>query len=323
MTRYTILFLTLLFFAACAPLTKSQVAAVNSFATASGDFSAYPSKIMTELADIRMQRGVYFANSIDNPSLHIQELDNIYGFHTGDYVLSAKVDITFQIIDKYAQSLLLLSSDKYNLNLKQQAARFGTGLDSLTRMYNAKISPKVPTGIGAGISQLIAFGGSQYIRRKQASEIKKFVPQADKLIEMMTDNLVEFLKSGNVTTLIDNENKGITANYTSFLRQARTVSNSFNGKDSTIAVSNTRSLVADDLEYIKLKTSVDNVKTLRAETLLATAELRTAHAELLAIVKQRRKLKAAIAEIQEFQQGVKQIHATLHRIEKYKAPTSK
>src|SRR5207253_610681 len=97
--------------------SKTQINAVNQFAATSKNFSEYPSKIMTELAEIRAKRGVYFANSLDNPRLHIQELDNTYNFKRDDYSISKKVDVTFKIIDKYAQSLLLLSSVRYESGL--------------------------------------------------------------------------------------------------------------------------------------------------------------------------------------------------------------
>ncbi|MEO6916344.1 MAG: hypothetical protein ABI151_12410 [Chitinophagaceae bacterium] len=319
MNRFIILCFCFVVLAGCASLTKTQVAAVKSFATASQDFSAYPGKVLTELADIRMHRGVYFANSLDSARLHIEELDSIYNFRVRDSALISKADITFKIIDKYAQSLLLLSSDKFELKLRQQSLRFGTDLDSLTTLYNTKNFPRVPTGIGAGVSQLIAFGGTQYIRSRQAREIKKFVPQADRLIEVMTANLNEFLRSGIVSELIDNESAGIRSNYLSFLRQSKTIS--MNGRDSVIQVSNTKSSIANDLEYVKLRAAIDYVKALRAETLVATAKLRIAHAKLLQIINQKRNLKTAVAEIQQFYQSVKDIHVTLKKIQKYKAPT--
>ena len=92
---YLMLLLTS-FMYGCSTLSKTQIKAVNFFATTSKNFSAYPSKIMTGLADIRVKRGVYYANSLDNPRLHIQELDSIYSFKKENYAISAKVNITFQ-----------------------------------------------------------------------------------------------------------------------------------------------------------------------------------------------------------------------------------
>jgi hypothetical protein len=306
---------------ACAPLTKTQVKAVNSFAVVTKDFSAYPSAIMSGLADIRMQRGVYFANSLETPRLHLQELDSIYSFHKGDYAIKDKVDITFKIIDKYAQSLVLLTSEKYAGNLKEQAVRFGVDLDSLTTLYNSKdFGSKIPTSIGSAVSQVIAFGGSQYIRRRQATEVKKFVPQADRLVAVMTSNLLEFLESKNIETLIETESRGISDNYLSYLRQSKTVSSAFTARDTVMVSSNTRATVADDMEYLKLRSAIDNIRLLREETAEATRDLRKAHAKLLATISERRKLKTAISEIQELYDGVRGLKKTILKIEKFKTP---
>lgn len=319
--KCTLVCFIVLLIMSCSPLTKTQVKAVNSFAVVTKDFSAYPSKIMTELADIRMKRGIYYANSVETPKLHLEELDSIYSFHKGDYAILDKFDVTFKILDKYAQSLVLLTSDKYNSNLKEQAVRFGTDLDSLTTLYNAKdFGSKVPTSIGGAVSQLIAFGGSQYIRRRQAREVKKFVPQADKLVEVMTNNLLEFLESKNIATLIDNESRGISSNYLSYLRQSKTVSSAFTAKDTVMVSSNTKATVTDDMEYIKMRFAIDNVRDLRDETALATRALRKAHAKLLETIKERRKLKTAVSEIQELYEGVRGINKTILQIEKYKTP---
>jgi hypothetical protein len=62
----------------CSALTKNQVGAVNQFAQTSMGFSAYPSKILSELAEVREKRGVYFAYSLTDPELHIRRLDSVY-----------------------------------------------------------------------------------------------------------------------------------------------------------------------------------------------------------------------------------------------------
>lgn len=302
---------------ACATLTKTQIKAVNQFARTSRNFSAYPSKIMQGLAEIRSKRGVYFANSLDNPKLHIQELDNIYSFKKQDYVFSTKVDVTFKIIDKYAKSLLLLSSDKYEKNLDVQALNFGEDLDSLTVRYNSisEVKP-VPTGIGGAIGQLVAFGGRQFIRTRQAKEIKKFVPKADTLIAVMTDNLLEFLLSTNIDALIKNEEAGINDSYLSYLRHIKTVSSVTSSKDTSLLALNTKSSIENDNEYLELRTSIDGVKKLRQLTVNATRKLRRAHKKLLDSLRQKQNLKTAIWEVQQLYDGIKDIKSAIEQIEK-------
>ncbi|MEO5893742.1 MAG: hypothetical protein ABIQ31_26035 [Ferruginibacter sp.] len=284
----------------CASLTGTQIHAVNQFARTSKNFSAYPSLVFTELAEIRVKRGIYFANSLDDPKLHIEDLDGVYNARNSDYAISAKVDITFKVIDKYAQSLLLLSSDKHAADMEIQAKSFGGDLDSLTSLYNSIDGKKqLPTGIGGAIGRLVVFGGKQYIKSKQATEIKKFVPQADTLISVMTSNLLEFLESTTIEDLIKNEEKGITSNYLSFLRQRHAT-------------------VENERDYIDLRNSLDAIKQLRDETIIATRHLRKAHKKLLLEIQAKKKLRETIAELQELYDNVKDINVTISTIKSYK-----
>ena len=113
MKNYILIIAFGLLLQSCASLTNSQIEAVNQFAKSSQNFSAFPCKIMTGLAEVRMSRSLFYANSLSDAKLHVGELDSAYVQLQFDKAMSVKIDITFKIIDKYAQSLLLLSSDKF------------------------------------------------------------------------------------------------------------------------------------------------------------------------------------------------------------------
>ncbi len=288
----------------CASLTKTQVEAVNQFAQTTKDFSDFPSKIMTELADIRLKRGLYYANSLtdtlkgEGAKLHIAELDSIYIQKNIDYSVSSDVDITFKIIDKYSQSLLLLSSDKYVNDIEKQAKNFGVGIDSLIKLNNSiDGSKKLPSDIGGAVSQLIILGGKQYVKNKQAKEIKKFVSLADTLISVMTSNLLEYLTSTKINNLILIEERGITRNYLSFLQQ------------------NINSSIESDKDYLELKNSIDGVKKLQQKTITATKNLRTAHKKLLNEINETKDLKQTIKELQDLYEEIKDLKETVQKIE--------
>lgn len=314
--KYLILLITISC-CGCSTLTKTQIKAVNYFAQTSRDFSQYPSKILTGLAEIRAERGIFYANSLDNPKLHIQELDSIYSFKKENYAASQKADITFKIMDKYAQSLLLLSSGKYVENFQAQSLNFGTDLDSLSTKYNSLGDvKKVPTSIGGAVGQLLAYGGKQYIMSKQAKEIKKFVPAADLLIEVMTDNLLEYLRSTTIRELIKNEEEGINSNYLSYLRQIKTVSSAIINNDTTLFAFNTKSTIANDKEYLALKAHLDAVKHLQEQTIKATDTLRKAHKKLLYTIQKKQRLTGAIPEIQQLFEGIKEMKESIQIIGK-------
>ncbi len=282
----------------CASLTKNQVRSVNQFAQTTKDFSAFPSKIMTELAEIRAIRSVYFANSLTDPVLHKNVLDSVYFNKNHAYKVSDKVDISFKIIDKYAQSLAILSSDRYENELTAQSGSFGIGIDSLVQIYNdIDKTKKLPTGIGGAVSQLVIMGGQQYLRTKQAKEIKKFIEQADTLIAVMTSNLLIFLKSENINELINAEERGIGENYLSYIRHSPTL------------------LIENDYAYLELKKSIDGVKRLREQTISATIDLRTAHKKLLTTIQKKKNFNESLKELQILFEQIKELKSTVELIE--------
>lgn len=283
----------------CATLSKTQIESVNRFATVSQNFSAFPSKIMEGLADVRAERSVFFAGSVTDPKHHMKVLDSINVNRMYAENVGAKANITFRIIDKYAASLTLLSCDRYSQTLEKQSAAFGVNIDTLIGKYNS-IDPsrKLPVGIGNAAGKLLLMGGRQYIRNRQAREIKKFVREADTLISVMTSNLIEFLESGNINELIDAEESGLHLNYLSFYR--------LSGKSSYLT----------DRDYLALKKRLEDIRVLRTNTVTATKELRKAHSELLVSVQKRRSLKESADAVKQLAEQVKELKSIVESIEK-------
>jgi hypothetical protein len=256
---------------------------------------------MEEMAEIRIKRGIYYANSLSDPKTHIDELDNIYEQWKFDHNASEKVDITFKIIDKYAQSLTLLSADKYSSDLEEQSEKFGINIDTLIAINNRlEGTTKIPVGIGASIGQLVVFSGKQYIRIKQAKEIKKFVGMADTLVHVMTNNLLEYLQSSSVNELIEGEEREITRNYLSYLQQSQ------------------KATIENEHDYIELKKKIEAVKELQQQTIGATIKLKKAHTKLLENLQQKKKLKDAIEEIQVLYEEIKLLKESIEKIERIK-----
>jgi len=303
----------------CASLTKSQVEAVNQFSKTSADFSAYPSKIMTSLADVYVKRGVYLVNSLEDfddinkasdpdddssaektVKQHIAELNHIMESKRHGYNTSKTIDITFKIIDKYIHALRLLSSDKHISNAGEQATNLGAGLDSLIGAYNnIPESKKVTKGIGGLVGSLIMAGGKQWVRAKQANEIKRFVPAADELISVMTGNLLQFLRSGKIDSLIANERQGIETDYKNFLRHRKPQ-------------------IQHERDYLELYMDVDRIDTLRIQTIEATEALRAAHADLTAQILQKKTLNEFITALQTLYDDVKEVRTTISAIDSHK-----
>lgn len=115
--------------------------------------------------------------------IHYNDIEKAYTHTKQDDLLTEKADLTFKIIDKYAQALVLLSADKHSKQLDTAAQSFGTNLDGLITKYNA-LDPhdQLPSNIGGAVAELLTLGGEQYIRVRQANEVKAFVTKADPMI---------------------------------------------------------------------------------------------------------------------------------------------
>jgi len=290
MKKVIFLLVIILTLSSCASLTKTQIESVNQFGKTTSNYSEFTSKILTELAEIRLKRGLLYATTIENPKNRIEELDSVYSQKRFDYLISKKVDITIKIIDKYAQSLVFLSSDKYSKDLEEQAKRFGIGIDSLTTIYNTLDGvKKVPSGIGEAVSKLVILSGAQYIRTKQAKEIKKFLTEADTLISVMTSNLIEFLQSEDIYELINHEELMTKRDFETF-------------------ISHNKNITTDQLKiYLEMKTSIDGIKNLREQVITATKNLRSTHSKLIGIISEKQKLDSTIKELQVLYEQMKEL----------------
>lgn len=306
----TVLLFFLFCLTACASLTETQINAVHQFANTSKGFSDYPREVSHKLAAIRAESRMFDANAQLDRTEHIKRLGKIYDEEILDANYSRKVELTFNVLDKYAQSLLLLSTTNSD-ELEKQAKNFGVEIDSLIVLYNSidKVR-KMPMGIGGAVSQIIAAGGKKYWRVRQAKDLKKFVPQGDVLVAGMTSNLINYLdkkvyiKSLNdslgLKELIASQRKSLEEDYGSYL--------------SSVYFRNQNPPIERDREYLALLHRLDNVESLRIQTIVAAKKLREAHAKISQEISAKRTLKATIKEIQVLYEDVRKIRSTLTEI---------
>ena len=303
MKHFHFCWVLLILLSGCASLTKTQVNAVNQFAETSKNFSAYPSKVLSELTAIRKSSSLLFNSGLSDAAAIEEKQVIAYQDYKKDIALDKKVDITFKIIDKYAQSLALLSSDKHVENLRTQANVFGTDLDSLVTTYNnLPGANQLPTGIGGAVKKLVVLAGSQYIRNKQAKEIKKFVPAADTIIGAMTNNLIDFLRNTHIDALINGIEVKLKNDFIAYAAKP----------------TNAPALLVANEQYIGLLERVDKAKLLRDQTIQATQKLRGAHQALLAAINTKRSLQEMISDVKTFYEDVKEIKNTIQQINNIK-----
>ena len=265
-----------------------------------------------------------------------------------------ELDLIIHIIDAYGQSLVCLTSPEHSAQLDTASKSLGTNLDGLIGQYNSINSAHpLPTGIGGAVSELVTLGGEQFIRSRQAKEVKEFVQKADPMIIQLMDALSNHLKgplkspNGSSFTfpdLIANERKEVHQDYVFFLsynplpdsitlhpealKQAqRKPANKEKSKTSakdTVAfpvykgvIQNQRfATLANDQDCFRMLEDLDNRELLYNQTLTAIESLKKAHHKLLTDLQEKKDLKEIGIEVQAFFGDVQDMYATLKAIKK-------
>lgn len=281
----------------CNTLTHSEKTHVRQFAASTKNIPQYAFKFHQSLSNVRKSRGVYFANTLSTPSLHLNELDSIYAQHKLDERKTILFLNSFEILSTYSKILLTLSSDVYVDDLYNNVKELEYNLESLIKLNNTLTSFDTPTGfinIGAKIGVI---SGRIYLNQKQSKEIKILLNSSDTLITNVSNNIISYLDSKNLNDIINNEDKMLSINYLSYIQQTN------------------RTNITNDLEYIQLKSNVDNIKQLRKKLIICMVNLKDSHEIIVkelnkknSIVDNLNQLKELARTVIEINQIVKELN---------------
>ena len=266
----------------CNTLSHTKKTYVHQFAASTKDLPKYSLKFNQTLSNVRKSRGVYFANTLSTPSLHLTELDSIYAQQKLDERKTILFQNSFEILNTYSKILLTLSSDVYVDDLYN--------LESLINLNNKLTSFNTPTGfvnIGAKIGVI---SGRIYINQKQSKEIKILLNSSDTLITNVSNNIISYLDSKNLNAIIDNEDKMLSINYLSYIQQSN------------------RTNISNDLEYIQLKSNIDNIKQLRKTLIICMINLKESHKVMVEEINKKNSTIDSINEIKELAKSILEIN---------------
>lgn len=290
MKKFITLLLLSIIIQGCNTLSHTKKTYVHQFATSSKDLPQYALKFNQTLSNVRKSRGVYFANTLSTPSLHLTELDSIYGQQKLDERKTILFKNSFEILNTYSKILLALSSDVYVDNLYNNIKELEYNLESLITLNNKLTSFDTPTGfinIGAKIGVV---SGRIYINQKQSKEIKILLNSSDTLITNVSNNIISYLDSKNLNAIIDNEEKMLSINYLSYIQQSN------------------RTSISNDLEYIQLKTDIDNIKKLRKTLIICMINLKESHKIMVEEINKKNSTIDTINEIKDLAKSIAEIN---------------
>lgn len=274
----------------CNTLSHTKKVHIHQFATSTKDLPKYSLKFNQTLSNVRKSRGVYFANTLSTPLLHLIELDSIYAQQKLDERKTILFQNSFEILNTYSKILLALSSDVYVDDLYNNIKELEYDLESLINLNNKLTSFNTPTGfvnIGAKIGVV---SGRIYINQKQSKEIKILLNSSDTLITNVSNNIISYLDSKNLTAIIDNEDKMLSINYLSYIQQSN------------------RTNISNDLEYIELKSNIDNIKKLRKNLITCMINLRDSHKIMVEEINNKNSTMDSINEIKDLAKSIIEIN---------------
>lgn len=268
----------------CASLSRSQLKSVNEFAAACDSLSAYPSLIGSEMAEIRKERGIWYAVTLENPVLRHSELNATCLISKSAVSTSAGLDASLKILQRYSRALASLSHDNRVADPGREFRSAGRALDSLIESFNSyRLSRPLPVGITATAGKIVGYGAELSAHNARTKALREFISEGDTLISVLSENLAEILSGSEIRALIQNEKEGLQSNYLAFLKMTRPYEN-----------------ISEDRRYVNLMERAGSLEEIRKSSVSAVRSLRRAHSKMAAEIMRKKSFTEARLQIDEF-----------------------
>ncbi len=296
---YCLILLSLL--GSCISVSKQERDIVHQFAIKAENFSVVPERIWIELADIRELRGVYYANSFSDPKTHLNELDAIVKERIINDKIPRKVRSVFNILDKYADGLAQLSSDAPFETRRTLFGVIGKDLESSIGYYN-KLSgdDMLQAGSGTLLVNSLEAGTRIYLGNRQFKALKKYVNQADTLVSALCKEMVNYLSSEILISLIANEASGIHESFGFYFTKRSPPS------------------IESEKTYIALMKRMEEISVLRMQSIRTVKNLRAAHFAVAEALNRKKSLKEIAVILNDYYKEAERLHVMVDFITKSK-----
>ncbi|HEX2920987.1 MAG TPA: hypothetical protein VHO50_07475 [Bacteroidales bacterium] len=273
----------------CAVITPSQVAMVNNLAVVSDSISVAPARIFEQLAEVRKERGLYYAASISSARARYLEIDALAEAAIADDQAVKRMNLYVDVLNSFLRSLRSISNDIRWEGAGREIRGVGRNIDSLVIAWN-KLNPGDPveTGIAKHTGKSVAYVVEELTKRRQAIIVREFVRQGDTLVSACCDMLINLLRKKEVNELILNEEAGLEANYKAYL--------------DAMELSRTFPLIENDRRYLALKKEIYDAKEMRNKCITSLRSLKNAHSKLLTELQERKKINQVYQELLELNQ---------------------
>jgi len=219
----TMLFV-LVYLSGCSSMSKAQLKRVNSLAVVSDSAVTGPGSVMRLLDEVRMERGLIYAASLQGTESRIQELNGLADAVSEQSRLADKADVCISILESYVRALRSVSSETRWKQNGTELRGIGRNMDSLAIAYN-KLDWGImyEPGIAKQVGKTSGYLAEQYGKHRQRRIVKSILEHGDTLVAACCNTLVAGLKSDEFRTLISNERTGLENNYRAYLNSTSLV----------------------------------------------------------------------------------------------------
>ena len=263
----TMLFL-LVYMSGCASMTKAQLKRVNSLAVVSDSAVSGPGTILRMLDDVRMDRGLIYAASLQGTDARIQELNDLADATARQSRLADKADVCVNILDSYIRALRSVSNDARWKRNGTELRGIGRNMDSIAIVYNKlDWGTLYEPGIAKQIGKTSGYLAEQYGKRRQRKLVRNILEHGDTLVDACVKSLVEGLKSDDLKGLIENERIGLENNYRAYL--------------NSTTLTGTTPLPEFDRAYIENRIKLEKAEVMRRQCITMLQSFSRAHHALL------------------------------------------
>ena len=293
----TMLFL-LVYMSGCSSMTKAQLKRVNSLAVVSDSAITGPGSILRMLDDVRMDRGLIYAASLQGTDTRIRELNDLADATARQSRLADKADVCVNILDSYIRALRSVSNEARWKRNGTELRGIGRNMDSLAIVYNKlDWGTLYEPGIAKQIGKTSGYLAEQYGKRRQRKLVRNILEHGDTLVDACVKSLVEGLKSDDLKGLIENERTGLENNYRAYL--------------NSTTLTGTTPLPEFDRVYIENRIKLENAEVMRRQCITMLQSFSRAHHALLKEMYNRRTYTEFADELFELNRQILALTALL------------
>ena len=266
-TWCTVLFI-MIYMSSCSSMTKAQLKKVNSLAVVSDSAVCGPGCVMRLLDEVRMERGLIYAASLQGTESRIQELNGLAGAVSEQSRLADKADVCISILESYVRALRSVSSETRWKQNGTELRGIGRNMDSLAIAYNKlEWGTLYEPGIAKQVGKTTGYLAEQYGKHRQYRLVKSIVEQGDSLVEICCNSLISGLKSAEFKELIENEQKGLENNYRAYI--------------NSLQLSGAVPALEFDRLYMNNRIRIETARNMSSQCVTMLQTFRRAHAALL------------------------------------------